>query len=272
VRLDNLTLANKMAKALAKPLSGLVANRVTYDLARLAGVYWSILLGKGAGSGWDLASEIKATHYAVRSSAPVVFDVGANKGHWALMLQQEFPTARLFLFEPQLACREIISKAGLRDYTLIPKAVSARCGDRVQMFTSGPASQVASLHERRDTYFSAASFTSFEVETVTIDSVIDQYQLTSVDFLKMDIEGHELEALKGAQKGLASGVIKALAFEFGSGNINSRTFFHDFWDFLIPLGFRIHRILPFGLHAIHEYDEDCEYFRGVTNYVAIRRL
>ena len=39
-----------------------------------------------------------------------------------------------------------------------------------------------------------------------------------------------LEALKGAANSLASGMIKALAFEFGSGNLNSRTFFRDFWD------------------------------------------
>jgi hypothetical protein len=50
--------------------------------------------------------------------------------------------------------------------------------------------------------------------------------------MKMDIEGHELFALRGAKRALARGVIRPLSFEFGTGNINSRTFFRDYWDLL----------------------------------------
>jgi hypothetical protein len=32
---------------------------------------------------------------------------------------------------------------------------------------------------------------------------------------------------------LPAGKIRAIAFEFGCGNVNSRTFFRDFWDLLI---------------------------------------
>ena len=65
-------------------------------------------------------------------------------------------------------------------------------------------------------------------------------------------------------------MIKALTFEFGSGNVNSRTFFRDFWDLLNPLGYKIYRILPSSrMMPIKEYYEDCEYFRGVSNYLAV---
>jgi hypothetical protein len=61
-----------------------------------------------------------------------------------------------------------------------------------------------------------------------------------------------------------------LTFEFGSGQINSRTFFHDFWDLLQPLGFALRRICPGGRTVpVDEYYEDLEYFRGVTNYLAL---
>jgi len=87
----------------------------------------------------------------------------------------------------------------------------------------------------------------------------------------MDIEGHELYALRGAQQTLAAGKIGALSFEFGCGNINSRTYFRDFWDLLSGAGFSLWRITLSGKEIpISNYYEDHEYFRGATNYVAVR--
>lgn len=85
----------------------------------------------------------------------------------------------------------------------------------------------------------------------------------------MDIEDHELFALRGAQRSLAAGKIGALAFEFGCGNINSRTFFRDYWELLTAANFAIYRIRPHGQTIpVLEYFEDAEYFQGATNFVA----
>jgi hypothetical protein len=86
----------------------------------------------------------------------------------------------------------------------------------------------------------------------------------------MDIEGHELFALKGALAALGAKRIGALSFEFGAGNVNSRTFFRDFWQLLTPLGYELRRICPGGATTtLFEYYEDLEFFRGVTNYLAV---
>jgi hypothetical protein len=88
----------------------------------------------------------------------------------------------------------------------------------------------------------------------------------------MDLEGHELFVLRGAAQALKRGYIRALTFEFGSSNVNSRTYFHDFWDLLSAYGFEIKRIYPGGtVMKVSEYYEDLEYFRGVTNYLAVLR-
>jgi hypothetical protein len=97
-----------------------------------------------------------------------------------------------------------------------------------------------------------------------------EYAIDKVDFMKVDVEGHELAVLSGARQMLNSQRIVALSFEFGSGQINSRCFFHDFWDLLHPLGYRVQRICPGGmLLEIEEYYEDLEHFRGVSNYLAV---
>jgi len=69
---------------------------------------------------------------------------------------------------------------------------------------------------------------------------------------------------------LKSGVIRALSFEFGGCNIDSRTFFQDYWYFLTGLGYTIFRITPRGgAFRITQYRETLEYFL-TTNYIAVR--
>ncbi len=260
---------NQIGKTLARPLSQLVVNAVTEDWARLFEAYWCILLGKGAGSGWALDAEINAAKSVIQNSSPIIFDVGANNGEWSLLLHKIFPESRIFLFEPQPACQKIIVDKNIPNSQLIPNAVSSETGV-VQLYITAENSEIASLHQRQDSYFQQNIFTTVDVETITLDSVIENYGLVCIDFLKMDIEGHELDALKGAIKSLEAGIIKALSFEFGSGNINSRTFFRDFWNLLHPLKYQLYRILPSSrLMPIKDYYEDCEYFRGVTNYIAV---
>lgn len=260
---------NTFGKSLAGPLSRLVCNSKTERLTRLAEAYWCILQGKGAGSGWAMSAEAKAAQEMITGDAPVLFDVGANRGTWTAQLRGLFPTAKFFLFEPQPACLEILEQNRPPDSVLIPHAVSSVCGEPVQLYSSGKTDSKASLHQRRDSYFSDWNFSTHEATTVTLDDTIREYELDRVDFLKMDVEGHELNVLEGAKASLESGKIQALSFEFGSGNINSRTYFHDFWDLLHPLGFHVYRVLPScRLMPITEYYEDCEYFRGVSNYVA----
>lgn len=71
------------------------------------------------------------------------------------------------------------------------------------------------------------------------------------------MEGYELKALQGASESLWSGIIKAIAFEFGGANIDSGTYFKDFWDLLaVRHNFAFYRILPKRrLSRIYRYNE-----------------
>lgn len=261
-------LLNQIGKVLAKSLSALAGNRRAADALRNVDAYVCILLGKGAGTGWAIDAETSAARRFIRRPDPVLFDIGANAGNWSALMTTTYPAARVFMFEPQATCHELIRRA-IPDAVLIPKAVSSSSAGRAQFYVSGDADCLGSFHERRDSYFDQLQFAPIDVATTTIDEVIAEHRIDRVDFMKMDIEGHELAALEGARRSLEARTIRALSFEFGSANINSRTFFHDFWDLLTPLGYRIFRVLPSAkMLALDEYYEDCEHFRGVSNYVA----
>jgi hypothetical protein len=106
-----------------------------------------------------------------------------------------------------------------------------------------------------------------EVEAKTLDQYLGLLGPDEkLDLLKLDIEGAELSALAGGKKLLSR--TRVVQFEFGGCNIDSRTFFQDFWRIFKALGFKIFRISPLGPVQIVDYQEWDEFFI-TTNYLAV---
>ena len=230
--------------------------------------YLNFLIGKGSGTGWDMKEEVQAAVSRIGRARPVVFDVGANVGNWSQSFLQAIPDAKVFMFDPSPGCQAAIRQKALPGITLFPFALG-EVAEQKNYFSSSATDGSASLHSRHDTPFQDLTYQSTVVEVRTLDELIESEQIDFVDFMKMDIEGHELFALRGAKRALAAGKIRALSFEFGCGNINSRTCFRDFWELLTAANFAIYRITPSGKNIpVDDYYEDDEYFRGATNFVA----
>jgi len=268
MKLHEPSFANRTGKKLGKPLSRIVCSSLFYKPVRMMDAYLNFLMGKGSGTGWDLSEEVRAAVIRIHRPQPVVFDVGANVGNWTQSLLQFIPDAKVYMFDPSPGCQQTIRSKKLPGITLIPSALGEAAG-QMPYFSSSATDGSASLHLRRDTPFQQFKYEQSFVEVRTLDEVIASGKIDFVDFMKMDIEGHELFALRGAKQALAAGKIGALSFEFGCGNINSRTFFRDFWELLTQYGYNIYRVTASGRDIpVNHYYEDDEYFRGATNFVA----
>jgi FkbM family methyltransferase len=229
----------------------------------------AMLQGKGAGSGWDLGSEIRAAARCIARANPVLLDVGANRGEWSTGMVGLFPkTQKVILFEPQDDCVAGLEMLPLPEREVIHGAVGDKPGTHA-FFLGAPGWAAASFYRRDETFFADVKQRQITVPVVTLDDVFESRGIEFADFVKFDIEGAEWLALKGASEAFERRAIGAMSFEFGSGNINSRTFFRDFWELLTGYGFEVFRVLPSGgTVRIPDYYEDLEYFRGVSNYVA----
>jgi hypothetical protein len=83
----------------------------------------------------------------------------------------------------------------------------------------------------------------------------------------MDIEGFELDALKGASRLLSEGRIGVIQFEFNVMNIDSKAFLRDFYTILD--GWSFYRLRRGGMMRLGNYTTRNEIF-AYQNIVAVR--
>ena len=149
--------------------------------------------------------------------------------------------------------------------SLLPFALSDEEGVQ-KLWTPSPGSGLASLSKRKLSHFNI-NFDHFEeVKVITLDKWNETWNL-SPDLIKLDVEGHELSVLNGAKKILES--TRVVQFEFGGANIDTKTYFQDFWYFFRDRGFRIYRIAQIGPIEIEKYSESEECFLP-TNFLAVK--
>lgn len=123
----------------------------------------------------------------------IIVDVGAAKGEWARLAAGIWPNASIFGFEPNLSNRENLerTKAELRhfDYTLA--FLGAARGEAVY---SDQEDQTSLL----DSATNAAG--NQRAPMLTLDEWAIERKVGRIDFLKLDVQGYELEVLKGAAR------------------------------------------------------------------------
>ncbi len=208
----------------------------------------------------------------VGTASSVLFDVGANQGEFTKHILEAWGgmSYQVYAFEPSKKTFEMLLGAvqGSPFVHLYNVGFGEQPGT-VELYYDREGSGLASVYPR-DLSHRRINFTEHEtIELTTLDLFCRQNHIECIDFLKMDVEGHELAVLKGARQMFEERKIKIVQFEFGGCNIDSRTFFRDYYNFFKD-DFRLHRILSNGLRPIEAYSEKLEVFQS-ANYLAVRR-
>ena len=225
--------------------------------------------GKGYGSA-TTEQEINLLQGFLGVRPKLAVDIGGNVGNYTAELRKKNPDLEIHTFEPSATN---IAKLSLRFkddnlIKLVPFALSDRAGSAT-LFSNEPGSGLGSLTRRKLDHFNIAFDKKEAVETARFEDYWKaQLQSRQLDLVKIDIEGHELTALKGF--GDALNATRVLQFEFGGCNIDTRTYFQDFWYYFEEQNFDLYRITPFGTKKLARYAEADEFF-STTNYLAVNR-
>lgn len=201
----------------------------------------------------------------------VIFDVGANIGKYSLLLHETFGArAKIYSFEPseQTYSEMMLNVSGVP--TIQPFNLGlGNQRETVTLYKDSPHSPIASVYKRDLEHAGIDLNIAEQIQLTTLDEFCQDQSIRYIDYLKLDVEGHELKVLQGAESMLAKGSIDFIQFEFGGCNISSRTFFIDFYQ-LLHKDYHIYRIVKDGLFEITRYLETYEVF-DTTNFLAKRR-
>jgi FkbM family methyltransferase len=192
-----------------------------------------------------------------------IFDVGANVGDWTAMALSFNPKMTAHCFEPCRPTFEILKARDLKGAILNEFGMSSAPGEKILHVFPG-SSALNSLYRRSGLGIGFGLGPQSQDETVSVDT-LDRYcerkAITVIDFLKVDVEGHELEVFKGAVTLLSEKRIRRIQFEYGGCHIDSRVLLKDFFEFLGHHGYVFHKLFPQELRRIDRYDQRLENFQ-----------
>jgi FkbM family methyltransferase len=167
-------------------------------------------LGISAGQAYEDLLQALISQLVVPGSIAV--DGGANTGmHTPLMARRVAPSGHVFAFEPQLevcrANRDGIASMRLTDYVTHFAAALGDAPGRATFFAAARTDAFSSFSHAfvantlRQIQREEETINEITVDVVALDSIPD---LRRLDFLKLDLEGAEFLALRGAIKLLSS--------------------------------------------------------------------
>jgi len=215
-------------------------------------------------------------YYEKRKEPIIIFDVGANVGNYSQFIFDEFSrkslTFQLFSFEPLKKAYEKLEKRFQAQYEYV-KTYNIGFGNtngEVTIYANNESSELGSLYYNTD--LESLNITMKSIEKVKISRLsdfCDQNNIQSIQFLKLDTEGSEIEILRSGRNLINSYKIDFIQFEFGACNVKSQTYMKIFFD-LLANNYTIYRILKDGTYHYPKYHPDLEIF-VIGNYLAISK-
>jgi FkbM family methyltransferase len=152
----------------------------------------------------------------------VLYDVGANVGAFSLIAAKLCGSrGTVVAFEPGFAsyahlCSNIVLN-GCQS-VIIPVPLALGSANTVSGFSYRSVDPGQSRHEFRQGAWSAAEAADSgrylqPVLSMTLDSAMSTFNLPAPNYIKVDVDGHELAVLEGAARTLAAGSVRSVLIE-----------------------------------------------------------
>jgi FkbM family methyltransferase len=203
-------------------------------------------------------------------SAETIFDIGANVGLYSLLAARSNPSAQIHAFEPTAAANELlrtnIALNGFRNITVNNCGIGRDSGEGLLRECRGLDNTNEGMNYiARDESHSQP--TDRAVAIVSLDDYCRANGIDRIDLMKMDIEGGEYDALRGARDLLEGKSIGCLFVEFmGWAAERSNHSTADLKELLLEAGYVLYRLGKKGLLPIER-----EFIPESENVIAFSR-
>jgi FkbM family methyltransferase len=172
-----------------------------------------------------------------------VVDVGAARGEWTIECRRLFPEATYLLIEP--LPDHFARLADLARRLPRVRVWSGAVGATAGKGTIRRHDDQSSMLVANDAVFRG---TELEVPVHTLDSLVGTGELQRPDFVKLDVQGYELEVLRGAASVLEHAQVLLVELSFRR-LYAGQPLAHEVITFLGQRGFRIADICTYSQRA-----------------------
>jgi FkbM family methyltransferase len=187
--------------------------------------------------------------------SPTIFDIGAYRGDTVATYRALFPRSTIYCFEPFPESFDALKGRFGNDERTVPLevAIAEKC-DRKQFFVNH-FDATNSLLRRPSTgrryYHEAGTLKEATwVTTTSLDEFVQTHPLEDAALVKLDVQGSELAALRGASGMLRAQRAALLYIEVAFVSHHERQpLFHELWHVLNEFGYTL-----FDLYELHNAD------------------
>ena len=202
----------------------------------------------------------------VAPSSRFFVDVGANVGQWTLTFARHMSTTpRGLLFEPNPATaarvRAALVDAKFDNCEVVEAAASDVPGSAL-FFAEAGYGETSSLYSAN----LRTTARTVSVKVSRLDDELSSRNISAVDVLKIDAEGHDFFVMLGAESYIASRRIGLMQFEYNSPWIDAGATLTRAYDFLESYGYRIRLLRGNGLYELN-VRKTGEFFK-YSNFIA----
>lgn len=132
-------------------------------------------------------TSLKAKGFALTT----VYDIGANKGRWARDTSKILPSSNFFLFEANDIHRQKLASRGFPFFICV---LGSKEEERPFYSIGGTGD---SLYIEKTNHYEESNHRI--VKTKMLRSIVEENQLPMPNFMKIDVQGAELDILSGAR-------------------------------------------------------------------------
>lgn len=210
--------------------------------------YFDLVLPVARAGGFVRATSLyqMAAYYLRNNKVNGIVDGGAFDGKDAIYLASLFPKATIAAFEPSPGSLSLLVEATKRTRRIVPMrlALAEQAGTAtINLNTFPPTNSLlaTSSDEAAQALFGGRGDTLSKavVQTVSLDEFVKQRPTFECSLLKLDLQGYELHALRGARSTLARSTLAVISEVRFRPAYVSDALFQEIDSFLAALGFRL---------------------------------
>ncbi len=240
------SLFKRLKQELASILSARIAVQLDTGLYTDARLYGNLFINRQL-SARGLNRE-ETLYQCLDLSNRTIIEAGAHIGYYTVYFARRFPSARIHAFEPNPHSFQLLTR-NLRHNDIQNRVRSHACGlaeteaDRslvMDRYTAATSRFDTLLPSRLYSRFGAVGTSTVPVKP--LDAVVQQENIHSVDFVKIDVEGYERKVIEGMQQVMTTHS-PLIYFELHGETLSER---QDrllaILDLLYSLDYRVHQL------------------------------